>query len=131
MRRDLTIRPVAPSHAALSISFTYPDPSKARWVVRTLVTKFTEQNVEERTRAEESVDPKAIEIARYKLGGNLLVLDPASLPQEPHTPNRLSIALAGFGAGFLLGAVTLHFRRHTLSQGNAGGLAASSFTPSK
>jgi len=118
MRHDLGIQMVSPSHSAFQISFSYPDPDKAQAVVRILVTRFTEEYVSvERERARASGDAKAIEIAEHKAGENLEVLDPASDPQEPVSPNRLAIALSGFALGLLLGAITLRFRQsriHTL-----------------
>jgi uncharacterized protein involved in exopolysaccharide biosynthesis len=118
LRRDLSIRPVNPSHSAFQISFSYPDPYKAQAVVRELVTRFTEENVfVERERARASDDAKSIEIAEHRVGENLEVLDPPSDPQEPFSPNRLAIALAGLALGLLLGGVTLWFRQsrsHTL-----------------
>jgi uncharacterized protein involved in exopolysaccharide biosynthesis len=118
MRRDLSIRPVSPSHSAFQISFSYPDPDKAQAVVRVLVTRFAEENVAiELERARALGDAKSIEIAEHKVGENLEVLDPASDPQEPVSPNRLAIALAGLAMGLLLGALTLYLRQnrsHTL-----------------
>jgi len=112
LRRDITVRPVNPSHSEFRISFSYPDPEKAQNVVRELVTGFTEQNVfDERERARASGDAKAIDIAEHKGGVQTEVLDPASDPQEPVSPNRMAIALAGFAAGLLLGAVTLRMRQ--------------------
>jgi uncharacterized protein involved in exopolysaccharide biosynthesis len=118
MRRDLSIRPVSSSYAAYQISFPYPDPYKAQAVVRVLVTRFIEENVSaERERARSSGDAKSIEIAEHKAGGNLEVLDPASDPQEPVSPNRLAIALAGFASRLLLGAFMLRFRRNRSGAG--------------
>jgi uncharacterized protein involved in exopolysaccharide biosynthesis len=118
MRRDLSIGMVSPSHAAFQISFSYPDPDKAQAVVREFVTRFIEENVfVEREQAQASGNAKSIEIVEHKVGENLEVLDPPSDPQEPVSPNRLAIALAGFALGLLLGAVTLWLRQsrsHTL-----------------
>jgi LPS O-antigen subunit length determinant protein (WzzB/FepE family) len=102
--RDINIRmlnpPGAPSGSpAFSISFTYPDRSKAQAVVRALVTKFTEQNVRERALAIASDEEKAREIVSHKVGLNFEVLDPASLPEKPISPNRLLIAAAGLALG--------------------------------
>jgi hypothetical protein len=111
--RDINIGmlnpPGAPSGSpAFSISFTYPDRNKAQAVVRALVTEFTEQNVRaEQARAKESGDEKAREIVYHKVGLILEVLDPASLPEKPTAPNRLSIAAAGLALGLLLGIFTL------------------------
>ena len=92
--------PGAPSGSpAFSISFTYPDRSKAQAVVRALVTKFTEQNVRERALAIASDEEKAREIVSHKVGLNFEVLDPASLPEKPISPNRLLITAAGLALG--------------------------------
>ena len=110
--RDVDIRMLNPPGApgagsAFRISFTYPDRNKAQAVVRVLLTEFTEQNVRERARAKESGDEKAREIIDHKVGLNLEVLDPASLPEKPAGPNRLLIAVAGLALGLLLGILML------------------------
>jgi LPS O-antigen subunit length determinant protein (WzzB/FepE family) len=112
MRRDINIQmlnpPGAPSGSpAFSISFTYPNRKKAQAVVRALVTEFTEQNVRERARAKAPGDEKVREIEEHKVGMNLEVLDPASLPEKPIAPNRLLIAAIGLASGLLLGILTL------------------------
>ena len=101
MRRDLSIRIVNPARTAFQISFSYPDPLKAQAVVRELVTRFIEENLfVERERAQASGDAKSIEIAEHQVGDQLKVLDPASDPQEPFSPNRPAIALAGIALGY-------------------------------
>jgi uncharacterized protein involved in exopolysaccharide biosynthesis len=112
MRRDLSIRIVNPARTEFQISFSYPNPLKAQAVVRELVTRFIEENLfVERERAQASGDAKSIEIAEHQVGEQLKVLDPASDPQEPFSPNRPAIALAGIALGVLLGGITLHFRQ--------------------
>jgi uncharacterized protein involved in exopolysaccharide biosynthesis len=107
--RDIRIAKLGSS--AISISFSYSDRYKAQAVVRELVTLFTELNVM-RARAlaaNASVTRRSIE--EHKAGENLEVLDPATLPESPVYPNRLVIALAGMGIGFLLGAARVKYRR--------------------
>lgn len=112
MRRDLSVRAMTPSHSAFLISFSYPDPFKAQAVVRSVVRGFSDQNVRvERARARATGDAKIQQIADYKLGENLEVLDPPSDPQQPRSPNRLALSAAGFALGLLLGAITLYFRQ--------------------
>jgi uncharacterized protein involved in exopolysaccharide biosynthesis len=50
-------------------------------------------------------------MADHKIGDNLEVLDPASLPQSPVWPNRFVISVAGLGGGLLIGVVALYLRR--------------------
>ncbi len=104
----VTVKEHAPS---FEISFTYGDPRIAQAVVRELVTKAIEGNIEEqrnRARAEGGQYKLMVE---YRIGELLEVLDPASLPMAPVAPNRTVIAGLGFVTGLLLGAVTLAIRR--------------------
>jgi uncharacterized protein involved in exopolysaccharide biosynthesis len=111
MRRDIRVQPMKPSQSAFEISFSYPDPEKAQNVVRKLVTMFTEENVaDERDRARESGDAKVLEIADHKLGASLEIFEPPSLPEEPVSPNRTAISLAGLAFGLLLGPVVVFTR---------------------
>jgi hypothetical protein len=113
MRHDLSIRMVNPSHSAFSISFTYPDSFKAQEVVREVVTRINELNVDDlRARGQDMpADNMVRRILEQKLGENLEVLDPASHPQQPIEPLRARWAAIGMGLGLLLGAITLHFRQ--------------------
>ena len=101
-RRDLRIAPTeTPGFAGSShltsfqISFEYADRDKAQAVVRELVTEFTERIVEvERG------------LQRDKMPGSLKleVVDPATLPGTPVSPNRPAIAAIGLLAGIVLGS---------------------------
>jgi hypothetical protein len=103
--RDIRIQMLGTSN--FLISFSYVDPEKAQRVVRELVTGFTERNIiEERARVT-TAGPEYQMMAEHKIGENLEVLDPASLPQAPASPNRWAIAAMGLAAGLLLGTVTL------------------------
>ncbi len=98
---DIAIRPIqVPGSAgtdgrqiatAFSISFTYPDKFKAQAVVRSLVTKFTEQNVtvlrnqahltttfleDELKQSQEKLNKLDDEITKFKLANN------GKLPEE-------------------------------------------------
>ena len=111
--RDVRIVPLrhAPDGAsAFAISFAADDRFKAQAAVRLLVTRMTEQNVAEvRQLAERPVT-----------GHNLEVLDPASLPEQPAEPNRLSILLLGLAIGIGGGAAIARRRRsRTLAAGAA------------
>ena len=76
------------TQSAFRVGFKYRDPEKAQLVTRDLTTMLID------------------EYSRQNRGAAALeVLDMASLPQVPRTPNRAAIVLAGFLAGALLGAL--------------------------
>jgi uncharacterized protein involved in exopolysaccharide biosynthesis len=86
---------------AFQLSFMYPDQIKAQKVVNALISGFIDANILSRN----SAKPKNV---------TLEIMDAASLPATPISPDRGIIALAGMGAGLLLSAalaVILHFRR--------------------
>jgi hypothetical protein len=102
-----------PGHlTSFEISFEYANCYKAQAVVRELVTKFTDGNA-----AAEHV------LHRDKMPGSLAleVLDPASLPGNPVSPNRPAAAAVGFLAGMLLGPF-LAWRRQQRANRQAAGL---------
>jgi uncharacterized protein involved in exopolysaccharide biosynthesis len=113
--RDVRIRRVSPETGttfAFSISFSYTDRYKSSGVVRELVSRFMNLNVlamrlQVRDRKPGDEVRTALE---HKLGANLEVLDPASLPETPNGPNRLIYAAAGLAFGLLAGALTMRFR---------------------
>jgi uncharacterized protein involved in exopolysaccharide biosynthesis len=76
---------------AFSISTTYPDAKLAQAMNRELVSRFTEQNV------------IAARAGYLRMGENLEVLDPASLPRKPFYPARGWFAFTGLFAGLLAG----------------------------
>jgi uncharacterized protein involved in exopolysaccharide biosynthesis len=84
--------PVAWGHGtAFTISFRYTDRFAAHLVTRDLVTRFmSPQSATE-------------------------VLDPASDPQSPSSPNRLGLAAFGTVGGILLGLAASRFRRPKLA----------------
>ena len=87
MRSAIRIRPLVTPAAngslpatAFTISYEYPNNFKAQAVVNELVSKFVVLNVtEQREKAQ-----------------NLEVLDPASLPGKPFSPNRAAMLLWGW-----------------------------------
>ncbi|HEV2448063.1 MAG TPA: GNVR domain-containing protein [Candidatus Sulfopaludibacter sp.] len=76
----------APGEAgtAFRVSFDYPDPAKAQYVTRTLLSRFTGQAT---------------------FNGNLEVLDPASLPDRPVSPRRSRIVIMGLVLGLAAGTL--------------------------
>jgi hypothetical protein len=84
--------------AAFNLSFSYPDRIGAQMVVSNLVRLLTDTN---------------LKLAAEQPGQSLTlkVFDPASRPQVPSYPNRLAIALAGLGAGTVLGGILAVYRR--------------------
>jgi len=99
--------PVLPAR----ISFAYPDRHKAQAVVREIVTRITEQNaVIGRRRALGAAPAGTI---------SMVVLDPASLPQEPLFPQSPAAMAAAAGAGALLALVLVFLRRRPQGQAPA------------
>lgn len=92
----IRIRPVAPAGnlgapaMAFEISYAYPNKFKAQAVVRELVTKFIEQNL----------------LTPVGVVENLEVLDPASLPDRPESPNWPQMLMWGLIGGLLVGLAT-------------------------
>jgi hypothetical protein len=132
-RRDIQIAPVAlpmpglTSQSAFEISFTYPDPVKARQVVQVFITRFMESDLT-RTRKSRDASRDQAEISQLKariaaleqragipaevsksffesrasVESNVEILDPPSFPQLPVFPNRSAFMAAGFGAGIAI-----------------------------
>jgi len=85
---------------AFAISFDYPDPEKARQVLRELCGLFMEWNFSLAWK-----DGSAPHIP-------IELVQPPNLPQRPMVPNHLAFLWMGLGAGVLLGLVaTLVWRR--------------------
>ena len=109
MRRDIGILPATGARrafdpiAAFSVSFESSDPHKAQAVVRELITKFTEGNVSiMRDIAQAGGTPDLIKVE---------VVEPATLPDTPVSPNRLIAIAAGLGTGALLGLLAAFLLR--------------------
>jgi uncharacterized protein involved in exopolysaccharide biosynthesis len=111
MRRDLRFQVVNPTRIAYTISFEYPDRFKAQAVVREMVTKLIETNVtQERNANRVPGAPGSIVVE---------VLDPASDPVKPVSPDRLQFAATGFAAGLPLGLLIAFLRRRPPGQASA------------
>jgi hypothetical protein len=87
------IRVKARAVPAFELSFTYPDRLVAQMVVTALVSSYVNET---------------------HLGATVEVLEIATLPGEPVTPNRSAMTLAGLATGLLLSsalALIVHLRR--------------------
>src|ERR1039458_5333793 len=116
--KDIRIRlydtPSQPGAQAFVISFDYPDPYKARQVVRVLASKFIEVNFALAWKAGLKGNP-----------GRLELLQAADLPNTPIVPNHVAFLWAGLGVGLLLGLLaTLVWRRPKWTLQMAGFAAA-------
>jgi len=92
MHRNIAIRPVRPAGstipAAFAIDFNYSDPLLAQKVTQDLTGKFIQENV------------------RQGSGSmRMEILDPASLPKKPVSPNVPIIAFFGLLGGLALGGI--------------------------
>jgi hypothetical protein len=104
MRRDTFIRmlPTSAGVNGFEVSFQCRDRETTHAAVHRLVATLVEANLTSR------------------LGRNVEVLDPASLPEQPVAPNRLVLTLMGLGAGLLVGCLATVLRRpRALSAGAA------------
>jgi hypothetical protein len=108
-RRDLRL--TRRGAAFLEISFTYGDPARTQGAVRELVTMAMEANITQTRTVGLARGGEFKRMVDYKVGENLEVLDPASLPLTPVWPNRLVIAGIGASVGLVLGAIVLFLRR--------------------
>jgi hypothetical protein len=84
MRADIRIQKASDT-AAYMISFRSHDPAKAQEVTRALISKWLENGLIAHAAAVTEV------------------VDPASLPASPISPNRMIVTLLGTAAGLLLG----------------------------
>ncbi len=138
--QDIGIRimPQGKENLRFRISFSYPDPEKARATVQALLLRFADANADTRAQTDQQRErshrevgdleariagiEKRLGIASPHLvqsdeltlelaGKNLDVLDVPSLPMRPAKPNRAIFAAIGFGAGFVAAVVIAVFRR--------------------
>lgn len=109
MRRGIDMSFTAPSK--LAIAFTYIDRYKAQSVVRELVNGFIEENVQAMRPSDSGANPQLVRMSQFRVGENIEVVDPATLPEIPVSPNRAAIALGGLAAGLLVGAYLERSRR--------------------
>jgi hypothetical protein len=92
------------------MSFTYTDPAVTQAVMREFVTKVVEGEVTgQRSQAVKYGGEFQMMFDR-KIGENVEVLDPSSLPVLPVWPNRAVMAMLGAGVGLLLGIVIMMVR---------------------
>jgi uncharacterized protein involved in exopolysaccharide biosynthesis len=113
MRHDITFERIGYSNA-FHVRFRYSDAEHARRTEQDLIAKLMESNVKIWRR-----DPIG---TNRRLLFTLEVLDPASLPRHPSSPNRFLIAAEGLAGGLLLGALTavvLRTRPSTAPTGNS------------
>ena len=108
--RDLVVRDLGSANSSLqgiAISFTYPDRYKARRVVQELLTSLVNGCYEQQRAAVAGLKPddELAVLMDRRMGENLEVLDPASLPAVPVGPNRMIFAAGGMGLGLLAGAL--------------------------
>ncbi len=95
---------------AFIVSFTSRDRVKAQAVVRELVTQFTERHI--RALDARTKDDRELRVAYERMAGpNLEVLDPATLPETPVFPNRLTIGAMGLPVGLLAGVFVRRRKR--------------------
>jgi hypothetical protein len=119
MRRNLVFkprsRPLEPqgSQGAFSISFSYPDPVKAKAGVDELLMRFMIRNFTDERARQATMSAESRFAVDHGLGERLEVLDFGRLPEKPASPNRLAIAAAGLALGLLLGALAPRLRRRT------------------
>jgi hypothetical protein len=100
MRRNVAVTPVGGD--AFVLSFTYPNRYQAQAAVREMVTQLVERDVVEH-RQLPADDPEVQRAWEFRVGSNLEVLDPASLPELPVFPNREAIGVFGVPLGLLAG----------------------------
>src|SRR5207344_1451934 len=91
--RDLRIRPVPSAGTwTFAVEFANENPAAAQATVRAIVALLIDQNLR-------------VSMRDGKGGANVEVLDPASLPSQPVSPNRLKAIANGLATGLLLGLV--------------------------
>jgi hypothetical protein len=103
--RGIRIAPMNPQSGRFSISFTQSDRRKAQDGANYLITRFIQESV--LRQRESAMNSTQAEIVSRRGGEYLDVRDPPSIPFRPDFPNRLYIAIAGFGIGLLAGAIRL------------------------
>ncbi len=117
LAHDLRIAELTPASGAIAapnaftISFSYPDRTKARDVVQALITAFVDQRLMKQAADASHASDTRRDIWQRKADENLEVLDVPSLPTTSGHSTRLTIAAAGLGIGLLVGAIVLCFRK--------------------
>ena len=98
MRARTTISVVSDGPSAFKVSFRGSSPAQARGVVNAFVSQFIDKNLEMR-------------------GAAMEVLDPATLPERPVSPNLWRLMAVGVPMGILVGLAA--FRLAVSSKRNA------------
>jgi capsular polysaccharide biosynthesis protein len=117
MRHDVRFDRIGKSNA-FHVRFRYSDAEQARRTERELIHKLMEANV--------TIRRADLTGTNRRFAFNLEVLDPASLPKRPSSPNRLLITAMGLAGGLLLGVVTAVIARTRSSTDPAGNSPKSS-----
>ena len=115
MRHDVSFERIGES-SAFHVSFRYSDAEQARRTEQEVINRLMAANVTMR-RASSRPGPDLTGTDRRlpDRGYNMEVLELASLPKRPSSPNRILIAATGLAGGLLLGtltAVVARTRRH-------------------
>jgi hypothetical protein len=106
--RDLRIELMSPR---FRISYTYEDPLKAQAVVREFVTQSTRAHWAAQEKRAEAEGGDILLQWKNRVGDSLSVLEPATLPVAPVSPNRVVMAAIGAGVGLFLGGAFVILRR--------------------
>ena len=91
MRRDISVQ-IKPANA-IEVSFVHSDRHKAQQVTADILDRFVKENL------------------IRKVNSTLQVINTPSLPQDPISPNRATIAAIGLCGGALLGIAIAWIRR--------------------
>jgi hypothetical protein len=108
MSRNIDVRPIPsadPQLASFSIQFKYPDRFLAQAVTADLMVRFIDDNVRDNANLEFRSNHKLHSKVRLDL------LDTASLPLKPVSPNKPRIGALGLVAGLLAGLTWALIRR--------------------
>lgn len=98
--------------SGLTMQTTAPEPRKAQMQLQSGITELNNANqmqIRARCAGADATDVYC-KILMRRMGENLEVLDPPSLPQSPSAPNRLLIVLLAVGFG-LVAAIARELRR--------------------
>ena len=122
MRHDVSFERIGDSNS-FHVSFRYSDAEHARRTEQDVINMLMSANViMRRASSRRCPDLTGANGCLPDRGYNMEVLDPASLPKRPSSPNRIFIAAIGLVGGLLLGAVAavvLRTRPATHQAGNS------------
>ena len=116
MRSDVRIARITPVSVpngdfAFLVSYSYPDPLKAQAVLRSLLARMVEENLSLQSGLQQSGNPDLRKAYEHRLGDNLELLDPASLPERPLLPHLRVFGGDGITFGLCLGTFFVGSRR--------------------